>query len=141
MESDYLRFFDATVRLEMALWGAAEVAVIDVCGIKLGSVMALRAVASRSDEARVQDLSEDLGITIGAVSKIADRLESAGLVSRRPHATDGRSHVIARTESGVNVLEQALVAIERAVQAELSAHETSRALGTMANRLERMTRG
>lgn len=138
MDSVYLRLFDASVKLEMSLWSSAEEAVSKAYGIKLGSVGVLRATAEHHDAARVQDLAETLGITIGAVSKHVDRLEAAGLVMRTPHETDGRSHVIGRTSRGISVLEVALAAMDKALHARLSEHHPESSLRALATRLEKL---
>lgn len=136
VDSTYLRLFDASVRLEMSLWATAEEAVAEACGIRLGSVGVLRAIAENGDAARVQDLAETLGITIGAVSKQIDRLESSGLAKRVPHESDGRSHVIRRTARGIRILDAALTAMEQALHERLAEHDKEPALRTLAARLE-----
>jgi DNA-binding MarR family transcriptional regulator len=106
MESTYasLRLFDATVRYEVVLWGRLELAVARACDIKLGSLTALRTIAGRDGTGRVQDAAADLGITVGAVSKIVDRLEHRGYVRRLPNSADRRSSLIEITEAGAEVL-------------------------------------
>jgi len=141
MDSTYLCFFDASLKLEMSLWAAAESAVVEACGLKLGSVGALRSIAALGDSARVQDLAVDLGITIGAVSKLVDRLEAADLVRRQPHESDGRSHVIGRTRKGISTLDRALTAMDAALQAHLGDRETDVALRGLAKRLDRLATG
>jgi len=49
-------------------------------------------------------------VTSGAVTKRVDRLEAAGLVSRRPSAQDARSRVVALTEAGLRVIDAAFTA-------------------------------
>jgi len=49
-------------------------------------------------------------VTSGTVTKRVDRLEAAGLVSRRPSADDGRVRVVALTEAGVRVIDAAFTA-------------------------------
>lgn len=138
MDSDYIRLFDASVKLEVALWTEVERAVVDAVGIKLGSVLALRAIAAQGDEARVQDLALSLGITIGAVSKIIDRLQSAGLVTRTPHATDGRSSVIGRTSAGTAAMVAALDAMHDSVLAQVRPLLGEAEVRDMAVRMERL---
>ena len=60
----------------------------------------LRVVARHHGSARVQDLSRELSITIGAASKMVDRLERDGLASRRAHPQDRRSSLVDLTDSG-----------------------------------------
>ena len=49
-------------------------------------------------------------VTSGAVTKRVDRLEAAGLVTRRPSAEDARSRVVALTEAGLRVINAAFTA-------------------------------
>ncbi|MBO9579032.1 MAG: MarR family transcriptional regulator [Microbacteriaceae bacterium] len=49
-------------------------------------------------------------VTSGAVTKRVDRLEAAGLVTRRPSAADGRSRVVALTDAGLRVIDAAFTA-------------------------------
>lgn len=45
-------------------------------------------------------LAERMGMTKGAISKLADRLAEKGLVERTPHPEDGRAHRLALTPAG-----------------------------------------
>ena len=49
-------------------------------------------------------------VTTGAVTKRVDRLEAAGLVTRRPSALDGRSRVVGLTDAGLRVIDAAFTA-------------------------------
>ncbi|MGX7674712.1 MarR family winged helix-turn-helix transcriptional regulator [Plantactinospora sp. DSM 117369] len=46
-------------------------------------------------------------VTTGAMTKRIDRLERDGLVSRRPSTTDGRGRLVALTEAGRKLIDQA----------------------------------
>lgn len=46
-------------------------------------------------------------VTTGAMTKRLDRLERAGLVMRRPSATDGRGRVVALTGAGRELIDRA----------------------------------
>jgi DNA-binding MarR family transcriptional regulator len=45
-------------------------------------------------------LADGLGITHGAISKLADRLIDKGLVAKREHHSDGRTHSLFLTSDG-----------------------------------------
>lgn len=45
-------------------------------------------------------LAERLGLSRGAISKLAERLIAKGLAARASHATDGRSHTLSSTPAG-----------------------------------------
>jgi len=46
-------------------------------------------------------------VTTGAMTKRLDRLERDGLVTRRPSTTDGRGRVVALTDAGRDLIDQA----------------------------------
>lgn len=56
------------------------------------------------------DLAAHTMVTTGAMTKRVDRLERAGLVSRRPSADDGRGRVVALTPRGREVIDAAFTA-------------------------------
>ncbi|GAA1973858.1 MarR family winged helix-turn-helix transcriptional regulator [Microbacterium pumilum] len=93
-------FFDTLVRFETALWNTVERELVDDRQVGLGTLTALRVLHRHDGRGRVQDLSRELSLTIGAASKLADRLERDGLALRRPHPTDRRSSLVSLTESG-----------------------------------------
>jgi DNA-binding MarR family transcriptional regulator len=56
------------------------------------------------------ELAAHTMVTTGAMTKRVDRLEQAGLVSRRPSAEDGRGRVVALTSHGREVIDRAFEA-------------------------------
>ncbi|MGK9147746.1 MarR family transcriptional regulator [Plantibacter flavus] len=95
-----LRFFDALVRSETLLWTGADAHVRASGSPALGSLSALRVIERRAGACRVQEVADDLVITVGAASKIVDRLVRDGLAERLPHPTDRRSSFIGLTPGG-----------------------------------------
>jgi DNA-binding MarR family transcriptional regulator len=93
-------FFDTLVRFETALWNTIERELLQTGQVGLGTLTALRVLHRHNGSGRVQDLSRELSLTIGAASKLADRLERDGLAVRRPHPTDRRSSLLSLTETG-----------------------------------------
>jgi DNA-binding MarR family transcriptional regulator len=116
-----LAFFDATVQHEIRLWDELDQAVLPVAGVRLGSFQALRMVAQREGQGRVADVATDLGVTVGAVSKIVDRLVDRGLVTRRRHHSDGRSSLLAVTATGRAALTAGLDTMAEVLAAHLDA--------------------
>lgn len=55
-----------------------------------------------------QRLAEALLLSSGAMTNRLDRLQSAGLLTRRPNLDDRRSVIVALTEEGLRVVKQAL---------------------------------
>ncbi|WP_235522474.1 MarR family winged helix-turn-helix transcriptional regulator [Cellulomonas sp. Root137] len=56
------------------------------------------------------DLAENTLVTSGGMTKRIDRLERAGLVTRRPSEQDGRGRVVALSPRGVEVIDAAFAA-------------------------------
>ena len=117
-----MEFFDALVRYEVGLWSAVDRELARAGLIGLGQLHALRVVDQHDGQARVQDLSTDIGITVGAASKLVDRLERDGLAVRSPNPANRRSSWIALSAPGQQALAAALAvaheAINRAVGEE-----------------------
>lgn len=93
-------FFEALVRYEVTLWNAMDRELTRREQLSLGQLHALRIVLRYAGEARVQELSDDIGITVGAASKLVDRLERDGLVERHPNPANRRSSLITVTPAG-----------------------------------------
>ena len=93
-------FFDHLVRFETDFWNAIERQLADNGQVGLGTLQALRVLAGHDGTGRVHELSEELSITIGAASKVVDRLERDGLATRRPHPEDRRSSLVSLTTAG-----------------------------------------
>lgn len=51
-------------------------------------------------------LAERLGLTRGAISKLADRLQVKGLVTRTENLSDGRAHILALSSEGRDLVPQ-----------------------------------
>lgn len=74
------------------------------------------------------ELAEHTMVTTGAMTKRVDRLERAGLVSRRASESDGRGRVVALTPQGREVIDRAFsehMANERRLLAALTEDEAA----------------
>ncbi|HEY2220436.1 MarR family winged helix-turn-helix transcriptional regulator [Actinomycetospora sp.] len=103
--------FDDLVRVEIVLWDAVDRRVRADVGLPLGRVEALRVVATTSP-CRVQEVAVTLRITVGAASKLTDRLVAGGLVQRQAHPSDRRSSLLRPTDAGERAHAAATTAIE-----------------------------
>ncbi len=99
-------FFDILVRYETELWNHLDRRLAEAGAISLAQLEALRVIHRRTD-CRVQEVSRDLAITVGAASKLVDRLERAGLAERRPNPSDRRSTLLRLTADGTAALGRA----------------------------------
>lgn len=118
--SDLTEFFDVLLRSEIRLWNLLDYAVQHEHGISLGRLQALQAVRAHGGKARVQDVADDLVITVGAASKLVDRLERDGSARREPNPADRRSSLISLTTSGADLLDAGLATFEAVLADRLS---------------------
>ena len=107
--------FSELVRLEVELWDAVEGRVRAEHGMALGSYEVMTVITTRPG-CRVHDIAAALGITVGGVSKIVDRIEAVGLCARRLNPGDRRSSIIELTPAG----QRRLAEITSTVEAELA---------------------
>jgi DNA-binding MarR family transcriptional regulator len=132
-------FFETLVRYEVGLWDAVDGALRKGGFVSAAQHHALTILDRHGDAARVLDVSAEIGITVGAASKLVDRLERGGLVERRPHPTDGRSSLISLTALGSTSL-AAATAARSEVLAELldpaAAEAALRAIVVLQDRLD-----
>jgi DNA-binding MarR family transcriptional regulator len=119
-----VEFFDVLVRYEVALWNAVDRELGRQGKLGLGQLHALRVVSRYGGRARVQDLSSDIGITAGAASKLADRLERDGLASRSPNPANRRSSLLALTAAGKQALASAMDVYRGAVARAVGEEDT-----------------
>jgi DNA-binding MarR family transcriptional regulator len=99
-----MNFFDVLVRYEVDLWAVVDGALRRAGECSAAQLQAMGAIEGRGGDARVLDVSTDLGITPGAASKVVDRLEREGLVVRRANPADRRSSLVDLTQEGAAAL-------------------------------------
>ena len=100
----YGRLFEAHTRLHHLLGKELEEAV----GLPLSWYGVLLHVGRSPDGTRpMNELINATAFTSGGVTRLVDRMEHAGLVKRRPCATDRRVQYVALTESGWDILRRA----------------------------------
>ena len=96
--------FTELVRLEIELWNGLDAHLVTTAGLTLPQFQALGAIRANEGAARVQDISREMSITVGATSKVVDRLERAGLAVRTAHPTDRRSSIVSLSDRGASAL-------------------------------------
>lgn len=116
----YSDMFTELVRVEIELWNGLDAQLEAEVGLSLSTFQALAAVRASGGSARVQDLSTEMSITVGATSKLVDRLERDGLALRSPHPSDRRSSIVALSERGLTALSAADEAAETHLQDALA---------------------
>lgn len=103
--------FSDLVRLETELWELVDQRLRRTHDLPLSWFEPMQ-VIERVPDCRVADIAQALSITVGGVSKLVDRIESAGWCVRTPNPVDGRSSVLALTRAGRRRLSAAQASFE-----------------------------
>ncbi|MGE7433007.1 MarR family winged helix-turn-helix transcriptional regulator [Kitasatospora sp. NPDC001175] len=103
---DLQAFFSDLVRCETRLYNALNDRLRTRHGIATSQFEFLRYLRDHP-AARVADLAAEFAIGIGATSKGVDRLEKQGWVARQPNPSDRRSSLLALTDAGRQLADEA----------------------------------
>ena len=105
--------FTALIHTEMGAWNAVESALSEAGNaLTLGRLLVLRTVRN-TPACRIQEVAASQGITLGAASRLVDRLHRDGLVHRTPCEHDRRAIILTVTEEGLAHLEEACMIVEK----------------------------
>jgi DNA-binding MarR family transcriptional regulator len=108
--------FEQLVRYQIELWNAVDARLRSELGRTLGNLESMRVINARGT-CRVNDIADDLIITVGGASKLVDRLEAFGLCARSANPDDRRSSLVELTDKGRGELARSTLVLE----AELAA--------------------
>jgi DNA-binding MarR family transcriptional regulator len=122
-----LDLFHQLVRFETELWNAVDARLRAEFDLPLTRLEPMQIIA-RHPSCRVNDIAEELSITIGGTSKLVDRIEAAGYCVRRANPDDGRSSVIEITAAGRRVLTKAINAFEDELETRIGSVVSARSL-------------
>jgi MarR family transcriptional regulator, organic hydroperoxide resistance regulator len=125
--TDLLDLFHQLVRFETELWNAVDARLRAEFDLPLTRLEPMQIIA-RHPSCRVNDIAEELSITIGGTSKLVDRIEAAGYCVRRANPDDGRSSVIEITAAGRRVLTKAINAFEDELETRIGSVVSARSL-------------
>ena len=129
--------FSELVRLETELWDAVEERLRSDHGVNLPTFEFIQ-VISRVPRCRVQDIATSLSITVGGTSKVVDRIEAAGLCSRRANPGDRRSSIIELTPAGRRLLARASVTVDDELHRRLGTALPERSLAQFTRTLTKL---
>ena len=105
--------FTALIHTEMGAWNAVESALSEADNaLTLGRLLVLRTVRD-TPACRIQEVAASQGITLGAASRLVDRLHRDGLLHRTPCEHDRRAIILTVTEEGLAHLEEACMIVEK----------------------------
>jgi DNA-binding MarR family transcriptional regulator len=82
----------------------------------------LRLVRSPGGRLRMSELAGEVSFTSGGFTRLADRIEAAGLIERQPCPTDRRAAFAVITPEGRSVVERAAAVHLRGLQAYVLDH-------------------
>lgn len=103
-----IHWLNDLIRLEIVLWDRTNARLKAEHDLSLAFFQALYFVGRSPEERlRVGDLARALQITVGAASKLVDRVEAAGLFRRERDADDRRASLMALTDAGRQMLASA----------------------------------
>ena len=89
------------IGLEIVLWDRTNARLKAQHALSLAFFESLYFIGRTPDSSlRIGDLARALRITVGATSKLVDRVEAAGLIRRELDADDRRASRVALTEAG-----------------------------------------
>jgi DNA-binding MarR family transcriptional regulator len=125
--TDLLDLFHQMVRFETELWNGVDARLRADFDLPLSRLEPMQVIA-RHPSCRVNDIAEELSITIGGTSKLVDRIEAAGYCVRRANPDDGRSSVIELTAAGRRVLAKAAKAFEDELETRIGSAVSARSL-------------
>lgn len=131
-------FFDVLVRYETDLWNHLDDRLRGADQVSLATLTGLRAVRRHPGACRVQEVRNELGITVGAASKLVDRLERDGLVVRTAHPKDRRSSLVTLTRTGERAHDDGVAVLDRALADHLDGAATAPVTATLVGLATRL---
>ena len=110
MATDACTLFATLIDTEVRAWSAVESALSEAGNaLTLGRFLVLRTVRD-TPACRIQEVAASQGITLGAASRLVDRLHRDGLLHRTPCEHDRRATILTVTDRGLAHLEEASTA-------------------------------
>lgn len=114
---DHIQWLSDLIRVEIVLWNRINARLLQAHDLSLAFFESLHFLAQSPDGSlRIGELARSLHITVGATSKLVDRIEAAGLLRRELDAEDRRASRVSLTVAG----KQALVAASTTYTTELA---------------------
>ena len=105
--------FTALVGAELRVWNSLEAALTEAGNpLSLGRFLVLRTVRD-TRACRIQEVAASQGITLGAASRLVDRLHRDGLLHRTPCEHDRRATILTVTDQGLAHLEEACMIVDK----------------------------
>ncbi len=135
--ADFVHLFNELIRFETELWNAVDQRLRAVHDLSLNRFEPL-GVINRLGACRVNDIAEELVITVGGASKLVDRIENAGHCRRMANPDDGRSSIIELTPAGKALYSEASVTFGHELDRRFSQATTQRNLDQLTETLTKL---
>jgi DNA-binding MarR family transcriptional regulator len=135
--TDLRELFHQLIRFETELWDGIDRRLRAGHGLPMGTFDTMR-VIERVPGCRVQDIAAELAITVGAASKVVDRIEAAGHCARRANPGDRRSSLVELTPAGAELLAAAGVTFDAELRLRLGDALPDRTLRELTGTLVRL---
>ena len=135
MATDTCTLFATLIDTEVRAWSAVESALSEAGNaLTLGRFLVLRTVRD-TPACRIQEVAASQGITLGAASRLVDRLHRDGLLHRTPCEHDRRATILTVTDTGMTHLASAeaiVTAEQERLLAPLSPNQRERLAHALA---------
>ncbi len=129
--TDHLGYWLRQVSNHVSQSFARKVAAKDVTVAEWAMMRVLHDI----QPAAPSQLATTMGMTRGAISKLADRLAAKALISREASSTDGRAHSLRLSPKGTRILPH-LASLADKNEAECFGHLTSKDRATLQRILQ-----
>jgi DNA-binding MarR family transcriptional regulator len=139
-EVDLSRLFSELIRFETELWEAVDTRMRADHDLPLSRFEPMQIIGRRRP-CRVNDIAEELRITVGGTSKLVDRIEASGFCERRPNPDDRRSSIITLTRRGKRVLAAATKTFEAELTSQIGGTLLPAELEQLVDTLTRLQAG
>ncbi len=140
-KQDYMMAWVSLVHAGTYLTGALNQHFQDELGISMPEQDLLKQLGVAGGELKLVDLSRRIYLSKAGVTKMMDRLESAGLVVRERSTLDRRVINARLTASGKNTLERSWKLLAAWVKSNFSDHLDEKQIHSMRDALESILRG
>lgn len=130
------RLLRASVR---AVDAEIDAVLRDEHGIERGAYEVLAYLEANGGQARVQEVADSLVINRSTFTRLVDRLDSSGWVTRELTVDDGRGLVLVLTARGWRTAAKVRPAYRRAVQRSFNQHVTDTDLAALQRLLGKLT--
>ncbi len=135
--TDLRMLFNELIRFEIELWNAIDARLRFEYDLPLTRFEPMQVIAHR-ESCRVNDIADELVITVGGASKLVDRIEASGLCRRRANPADGRSSIIELTTPGQDLLDDATETLEDELANRLGSAVSAQSLRQFSETLSRL---